>query len=129
MTPQLMTLLRTYTTVLPANESLNINTMPPLLWRVLNTSEQLEPLSEEDAAQLMQSSSEEGHFKDTAALIAAWDLTLATGVLDVTGLDVKTNYFELRTQVSLVNQQRVMLSLLHRTESDIRVERRRDGYL
>lgn len=128
MTPELMTLLRTYTTVLPAAEEVNINTMPALLWRTLNAREQLEPLSIEDALQLQQALPAEGYYKEPTVLTEIWGQVLGVGSVDVTGLTVKTNYFWLRTQVALVEQQRVMLSLLHRTEAGIRVVQRRDSY-
>lgn len=127
MTPQLMTFLRAYVTVLPAGEGLNVNTMPPLLWRTLNAGDRLEPLSELEAQQLAQALPEEGYYKDLAEVTANGEL-VGGGDLNTDGLTVKTSYFWLRTQVSLVNQQRITNSLLHRSGTDIRVVRRSDGY-
>lgn len=128
MTPGLMTLLRAYVTVLPTPEPLNLNTMPPLLLRVINAADTLEPLSEMDAQQLMQAVPPDGFYPTVEEFKSAWDLSIGNGNLNIEGLGVNTSYFWLRTQVSLVNQQRVMHSLLHRTGPDIRVVRRADGY-
>lgn len=128
MTPQLMLWLNAYTTVLPGQEGTNINTMPPLLMRTLNAAEQLEPLSEQDAQQLVDSLPEAGFYADISELSTTWDLVVGNGTLDTAGLTVKTNYFWLRTQVSLVNQERIMQSLLIRNGADIRVMRRSDGF-
>jgi general secretion pathway protein K len=128
MTPELMLWLSAYTTVLPGQEGTNVNTMPPLLLRTLNAAEQLEPLSEMDAQQLVDSLPEAGFYTDVSELSTAWDLVVGSGTLDTNGLTVKTNYFWLRTQVSLVNQERIMQSLLIRNGPDIRVMRRSDDY-
>lgn len=128
MTPPLMSFLRGYVTVLPATEPLNVNTMPPVLWRVLNAQDQLEPLGEMDAQQLAQAVPAEGYYKDLSEVANAWSQVIGNGTLVTEGLAVNTNYFWLRTQVALVDQLRIMDSLLHRNGEDIRIIRRVDGY-
>lgn len=128
MTPPLMAQLRIYVNVLPTLEPLNINTMPPLLLRVMNASNTLEPLNESDAQQLLQSPPQDGFYATVEDFKSNWDSTVGNGTLNTEGLATNTSYFMLRTQVSLVNQQRVMRSLLHRNGPEIRVVRRSDGY-
>jgi general secretion pathway protein K len=127
ISPELMTLLRNYVTVLPADQGLNINTMPPLLWRTLNATNELVPLAPLDAEQLMELAPADGYYKDLATLATNWG-SIGNGVLDTSGLAVNTQYFWLRTQVSLVDQERIMFSLLHRNGPEIKVVRRAEGY-
>lgn len=127
MTPQLMTWLRSYVTVLPSGQGMNVNTMSPLLWRTLNASNQLAPLDAMDAEQLTQLVPADGFYKDLAELTSNWG-AVGNGSLDTAGLAVNTHYFWLRTQVSLVDQQRIMFSLLHRNGPDLKVLRRADYY-
>jgi general secretion pathway protein K len=128
MEPALIKLLRPYVTVLPEGETININTMPPVLWRTLNASDQLTPLDALDAEQLQQSFPAEGYYRDLTELANSWG-AVGNGTLVTDGLGVKTNYFWLRIQVSLVDQQRTMRSLLLRNGPDLRVVRRIDGDL
>jgi general secretion pathway protein K len=127
ITPQLMTLLRNYVTVLPAEAGLNINTMPSLLWRTLNASNELAPLGAMDVEQLTGLAPADGYYKDLTELATNWG-AVGNGVLDVSGLAVNTQYFWLRTQVSLVDQQRIMFSLVHRNGPELNIVRRADGY-
>jgi len=128
ITPQLMSLLRPLVTVLPTDAPMNINTMPPQLLRTLNGADQLEPLSEMDAAQLLQHLPTQGFYSDVAELGTTWNLVVGQGQLDTTGLAVNTSLFWLRSRVSLMDQQRIMDSLISRNGEDIKVIQREERY-
>lgn len=128
MSPQLMMQLRPFITVLPGDVPMNLNTLPPLLIRTLNASDQLTPLSEMDAAQIIQNLPAEGFYKDLADFTTVWELSAGNGTLDTSGLAVNTTMFLLKSQVNLVDQQRTMLSLLLRNGETITVVRREEAY-
>ncbi len=128
MTPQLMTWLRQFVTVLPGPEPMNVNTMPPQLLRTLNASEQLEPLTEADAQQLIESLPEAGFYASLEDLASTWNLVVGNGNLDTNGLAVSTRFFWLRAQVTLVNQHRIQRSLLQRDGTSIQALMRVDDY-
>lgn len=128
MTPRLMQLLRPFITVLPGEVPMNINTLPPQLLRTLNAGDQLQPLDEMEAVRLMENFPMEGFYPDLAAFSSVWETSVGNGQLDTSGLAVNTNLFWLRAQVNLVDQQRIMFSLLQRDGPTVTVIRRQEGY-
>lgn len=128
ITPVLMRQLRPYITVIPTDATLNINTLQPLLARTLNASDSLMPVDLTDAANLLENKPTEGFYKDVNEFAESWKLLMGNVPFDTTGLGVNTHYFWLRAQVDLVNQQRVVNSLLHRSNDKIRVIRRSEGF-
>lgn len=128
ITPDLMELIRPYIEVLPAGQSLNVNTMSPRLLRTLNSSDNLMPLSEVQAEQLVQGWPQDGYFVDVAAFQedSVW---ASLGVTpDTNGLGVGTSYFAVNTIASLVEQRRAMRSILQRNNDEFVVVRRNDVY-
>lgn len=129
VTPQIMQALRPYVTVLDVSEVLNLNTMPELLYRCINLSTDLTPLSESQAKSLNAE-------KPTAGFYANLN-DFSTSVSKVVGgqvqldgeLAVATKYFWLTTQVQIGDQRRVGRSLLLRGSPSFRVVRREEGNL
>jgi general secretion pathway protein K len=128
MTPQLMMLLRPYITILPGDVAMNVNTLPPMLIRTLNSSEQLAPLSETDAQQIMQNFPMTGFYSEIGEFKTVWDQSVGGGNLDTSGLAVNTSFFLLRAEVTLVEQRRGMLSLLQRDGEKIQVIQRQETF-
>jgi len=134
--PLLVTLLLPYLTVLPFPDvGLNINTLTlespnwalqpddgryrdPAqninnLWLCINGVSEMEPLNPMDAQRLIAERPETG-FSDTGAITDTWNRLFSGLPLDITGLNVKTDYFWLESSVQLVDQRRSMRSLLWR---------------
>lgn len=142
MTPELMILLRPYVTVLqrPVNpgqqqggeqgtaSTINVNTMPLHLLRTFNSKGSLAPLGEMEAEQLAQALPMDGFYASVEDFKEGWNTSVGGGELDVTGLDVKTDFFWLYIQVDLVEQRRGMQSLIQRNGQKFNVVLRNDTY-
>lgn len=128
MTPELMAWLRQHVTVLPSNASMNVNSLSLTLLRTLNATDRLEPLSEADARQLVESLPESGFYSSLEDLSSNWNLSVGGGNLDTSGLAVATFYFWLRAEVSLVDQRLIQRSLIQRDGETSRVLLRLDDY-
>ncbi len=145
MTPELMTLLRPYITVLQSttapggqqqggqqqggsSSTINVNTMPPHLLRTLNNKTVLAPLGELEAEQLAQAIPTDGFYPTVEEFKSSWETAIGNGELDVTGLAVKTEFFWLYIQVDLVEQRRGMRSLIQRDGQNFKVVLRNDTY-
>ena len=127
MTPELMTLLRPYITVVEENDVLNVNTMPAQLLRTLNNKNSLEPLDELQAQNLAEQLPAEGYANSNDFKVA-WESAVGSGELDTAGLGVKTEYFWLYVQVDMVEQRRSMKTLLKRNNKTFDVIKRVDTY-
>jgi general secretion pathway protein K len=130
VTPQIMKALRPYITVLEPGEMLNINTMPELLYRCINLSSELTPLSESQAHALKAEVPSVGHYAAITDFDAAWNKISAAGGAAVDKeLTVATHYFWLTTVVQIGEQRRVGRSLLQRGNPLFKVVRREEGGL
>ncbi len=132
MTPELMTLLENYLVVLPEGRgSLNINTLPDKLLASIADQQRLQPLSEMDVELLRQPWDPRGFYEQVSDFTGstAWQ-SIGGSTPDTSGLDVKTNFFRVTLQVQLVQQRRIMQSILERNPSDntFSVFRRKDSY-
>ena len=145
MTPELMTLLRPYITVLQSttapggqqqggqqqggsSSTINVNTMPPHLLRTLNNKTVLAPLGELEAEQLAQAIPTDGFYPTVEEFKSSWETAIGNGELDISGLAVKTEFFWLYIQVDLVEQRRGMRSLIQRDGQNFKVVLRNDTY-
>lgn len=97
---------------------LNINTATVILLRALNENNQLQPLTESDALEILLSRDgevDEGYtqqkmgFKNLAEVSAAYSSALVTD-----NLVLKSNYFLLETQALFLGRQFSLQSILHR---------------
>ena len=130
VTPQIMQALRPYITVLDPGEVLNINTMPELMFRCINLSTELLPLSESQAHSLVAEKPSSGFYANLNDFEVSWNkIGGAAGVPADKELAVSTKYFWLTTQVQIGDQRRVGRSLLLRGTPTFKVVRREEGGL
>lgn len=147
--PLLVTRLLPFVTVLPATGvGININMMEAVLIqegvqvepgdlagsqannlvRALGSGQDLAPLTDTDAIQFLMDRPETG-FPDTAAVGEAYSRMFSGKQLDVTGINIKTNYFWLNSTVQMVDQRRNMRSLMQRGDNGtLKVMQREDIY-
>lgn len=130
VTPQIMRALRPYITVLEPGQVLNINTMPELMYRCINLSSDLLPLTESLAHSLMAEKPSSGFYANLSDFDTSWNkVSAASGAAFDKEFDVKTKYFWLTTQVQIGDQRRVGRSLLQRGNPLFKVVRREEGNL
>jgi general secretion pathway protein K len=129
VTPQIMRALRPLVTVLEPTQVLNINTMPEIMYRCINVSTDLLPLSESQASALMAEKPTSGFYANVADFDAVWKKIDATGGQPDRELGVATKYFWLTTLVQIGDQRRIGRSLLERGNPLFKVVRREDGTL
>lgn len=147
--PVLVTRLMPFITVLPGiGIGLNINTVethaPQLpgmvneafeqrrannILRALGGVQSLVPLDDESVIQLFSERTETG-YQDTAALAETWLRYMGEGnPLDVSGLQVRTEFFWLTAQVQMGDQRMSVRNLFQRADGNtIRVVSRSDLY-
>ena len=123
--PLLVTRLLPFVTVLPvADAGLNINTLDMVgpdgkgfnnVLATINGAADLMPMDPADMAQFIAVRPEEG-FRDTQALVEAWNSMFPGRQLDTDGLRINTRFFWLNSTVQLVDQRRSMRSLMMRGE-------------
>jgi general secretion pathway protein K len=121
--PLLVTRMLPFVTVLPvADAGLNINTLDIVgpdgkgfnnVLATINGAADLTPSDPADMVQFIATRPEEG-FRDTQAIIEAWNNMFAGKQLDTAGLNVNTKFFWLNSTVQLVDQRRSMRSLMMR---------------
>ncbi len=137
MTPEIMQLIRPYVTVLPganaANNTvastMNLNTLAPQLLRTINVANSLIPLSESELESIQVDAAEEYTEVSEYTANTAWTSILPQGsVLNMDGLDIKTEYFTVQTYVNLGDQRRGMALLLKRDGASLTTLLRRDLY-
>jgi len=128
VSPQIMKGLRPYLTALEPGERLNINTMKDLLYRCINVSTDLAPLSAEQAATLKAEMPKEGFYANLGDFDASWNkISITAGGTVDKELTVATKYFWLTTSVQIGDQRRVGRSLLLRGTPAFKVVRREEG--
>lgn len=128
VSPQIMNALRTLLVVLEPNEHLNVNTMPAILFRSINISTDLTPLSASQAESLMPP--EGKHYNALSDFDTEWNRVgggASGGSVDKE-LAVNTKYFWLSTTVLIGEQRRSACSLLLRGTPLFKVVRREDDY-
>jgi general secretion pathway protein K len=130
VTPQIMKALRPYITVLDPGEVLNINTMPEIMFRCINVSTDLLPLSESQARSLVAEKPTAGFYANLNDFEVSWNkIGGGAGVPADKELAVNTKYFWLTTVVQIGDQRRVGRSLLQRGTPTFKVVRREEGSL
>lgn len=128
MTPQIMRALRPYVTVLEPNQILNINTMPEIMFRCINLSTDLLPLSESQATALMAEKPTAGFYANLNDFDVSWNkISGAGGAPADKEFAVSTKYFWLTTVVQIGDQRRIGRSLLERGNPMFKVVRREEG--
>jgi len=128
VTPQIMQALRPYITVLDPGEVLNINTMPEIMFRCINLSTELTPLSESQAKALVAEKPTTGFYASLSDFETAWNkIGAGAGTPADKELSVNTKYFWLTTIVQIGDQRRVGRSLLQRGTPAFKVVRREEG--
>jgi general secretion pathway protein K len=127
ISPQIMKGLRPYLTALDPGERLNINTMKDVLYRCINVSTDLAPLSAEQASTLKAEMPKEGFYANLGDFDASWKKISAAGGNVDKDLTVATKYFWLTTLVQIGDQRRVGRSLLMRGAPAFKVVRREEG--
>ncbi len=130
VTPKIMQALRPYITVLEPSETLNVNTMPELMFRCINLSTELTPLSESQAQALMAEKPTTGFYASLGDFDTSWNKVNGAGGAQVDKeLAVNTKYFWLTTIVQIGDQRRVGRSLLLRGNPLFKVVRREEGVM
>ncbi len=129
VTPQIMRALRPLVTVLEPTQVLNVNTMPEIMYRCINLSTELLPLSASQASALMAEKPTTGFYASVADFDAVWKKINAAGGTPDRELGVATKYFWLTTLVQIGDQRRMGRSLLERGNPLFKVVRREDGTL
>lgn len=128
ITPQIMRALRPYITVLEPTQILNINTMPEIMFRCINLSSDLLPLSESQARALSAEKPTTGFYANIGDFDLAWNKVNAGGGANVDKeFDVKTKYFWLISEIKIGEQRRVGRSLLERGAPLFKVVRREEA--
>ena len=128
ITPQIMRALRPYITVLEPSETLNINTMPELMYRCINLSTELLPLSESQAQALITEKPSAGFYANLGDFDAAWNkIGGAAGTPVDKEFAINTKFFWLTTLVQIGDQRRIGHSLLQRGNPLFKVVRREEG--
>ena len=130
VTPAIMKALRPYISVDQPVENMNINTLPPLMYRAINLSTEIQPASEEVVKSMLQEVPASGRYNTIEEFKASWDkVSAGTGAsLDMEMLTVKTNFFWLTTTVQIGDQRRSGRSLLQRGNPQFKVVRREDVF-
>ena len=126
ITPELYQKLLPYVSALPNPTTaqsqpalLNINTMPSLFFRILNTRESFEPLFAEDVEAVLEQRSELGHFGSKDEITSS----LPQGVI-LDGVSVKSDFFYLTAETMVGRQIRREKSLLQRAGNKVDILRR-----
>jgi general secretion pathway protein K len=126
VTPQIMGALRNLLVVLDPSERMNVNTMPPILFRTMNISTDLTPLSASQADSLKLP---EGKFYKTPGdFDTEWNRVGGSGGNADKEVTINTKYFWLSTTVLIGDQRRSACSLLLRGNPLFKVVRREDDY-
>lgn len=127
VTPAIMKELRPLLSVLDPGERMNINTIPEILFRCINLSTDLMPLSQSQASALKAEVPSAGYFASPTDFDSAWKkISSAAGEVDK-DIATKTQYFWLTTVVQIGDQRRVGRSLLKRGSPQFSVVRREEG--
>lgn len=129
ITPQIMRALRSLLVVLDPGERMNVNTMPEILYRCINVSTDLTPISASQASSLRAEMPKIGYFANLGEFDTAWNKVGGGGGGTVDKeLTVNTKFFWLRTTVIIGDQRRAACSLLLRGNPQFKVVRREDDY-
>lgn len=134
MTPELYQGILPFVAALPVDALLNVNTMNVWLARTINSDDDIAPLSEQDAQQLM-SEIMSNEPEDTQMLLAIplLDTLFSAGAngqsnLATDGLAFASGWFELDTTVTVGDHVRRSKSLIDRTTAgSVKVVRRSDA--
>jgi len=128
VTPAIMRVLRPYLTALEPGERLNINTMDEVLFRCINVSTDLTPLSESQASALKAETPRVGYYASIGDFDTSWNkVNGASGGGVDKELTVNTKYFWLTSLAEIGDQRRVGRSLLLRGNPIFKVVRREEG--
>lgn len=127
VTPAMMKALRPLLSALDPGERMNINTIPAILYRCINLSTDLTPLSESQASALKGEVPTVGYYANPSDFDAAWKKINATSGEVDKDITTKTQYFWLTTVVQIGDQRRVGRSLLKRGNPLFSVVRREEG--
>jgi len=128
ISPQIMQALRPHLSALEQGERLNINTMDEVLFRCINVSTDLMPISKSQADALRAEKPSNGFYSNIADFDTAWNkISGASGGSVDKDLNVNTKYFWLTTLVQIGDQRRVGRSLLMRGAPAFKVVRREEG--
>ena len=126
VTPAIMKALRPILSALEPGERMNINTMPEILYRCINVTTDLTPLSESQASALKAETPSSGFYSSASDFDVSWNKVSGAGAADK-DIDVKTKYFWLTTLVQIGDQRRVGRSLLQRGSNSFTVVRREES--
>jgi general secretion pathway protein K len=125
ITPAIMKALRPLLCVLEPGERMNINTIPEILYRTINVSTDLTPLSQSQASALKAEVPSSGYYSSPSDFDVSWNKISGAGAADKE-LAIKTKYFWLTTLVQIGDQRRVGRSLLQRGNPLFKVVRREE---
>jgi general secretion pathway protein K len=126
VTPAIMKALRPLLSALEPNERMNINTIPEVLYRTINVSTDLAPLSQSQGSALRDDMPSAGFYSSPADFDASWNKVIGAGVADKE-ITTKTKYFWLTTLVQIGDQRRIGRSLLERGNPLFTVVRREES--
>lgn len=126
MTPEIYRALAPLVTVWPSavagvatKNLINVNTAPVEVLRSLGGENDMQPLSENDVAALLEARKPPEFIKDTAALSALLNSgTLQAHKLQATKLGLASEYFMLNTVTDFEGHRYAMRSILHRKGED-----------
>lgn len=126
VTPELYQLLEPLLVVLPEEATFNINTALPTLLRTINDAENLMPLDERAAAELLEDRQLNryetvGDFFSSPAVKSIAPDAVSTGA----GYGVASEYFILHAKATVGEQVRFLVSHLHRKEEKTSTVQRR----
>lgn len=114
-TPAVVAALEPYVTALPAASKINVNTASPVVLQALHAQ-----LGPQEAEQMIEARGEDG-FSDVGAFLA---LDALAGLqLDV-GMDIKSDWFSVLTDVRVGRGEARLESRVHRTEAAVQVDYR-----
>jgi len=127
VSPQIMNALRSLLVVLDPNERLNVNTMPAIMFRSINVSTDLTPISASQADSLRPPDGK--FFNSLSDFDTEWNRVGGSSGGEVDkDITVNTKYFWLSTAVMIGEQRRSACSLLLRGTPLFKVVRREDDY-
>ncbi len=126
VTPAIMKALRPLLCALEPGERMNINTIPDILYRTINVSTDLTPLSQSQANALKAEVPNSGYYSSPNDFDASWNKVSGAGAADK-DITIKTKYFWLTTVVQIGDQRRIGRSLLERGNPLFTVVRREES--
>lgn len=132
MTPELYEKLLPLVIALPADKTMNINTIPVELIRTMNSKTLLYPLPLEDATYLLQGRTGGGYenIDDFISVVKDYVPGANEGqnAIDTTGLGISSEYFIFYGETQVGDHIRTSKALLYRSGTDVKTIRRTDAH-